>query len=83
MTKKLFESLEKATNEDALYGWLYDHEEELSKDEVLRIALEISNASLDPFATTETVSRYSIKQTFLYNLADYYNTFGWDDEEAE
>lgn len=84
MTKKLFQSLEKAVDDNNLFSWLYEHEEELDKDELFRIARELAYATLNPFKKDyETTSVKEMKTLFLDNLADWYDTFGFDDGEAE
>lgn len=84
MTKKLYESLKEAVYDETFFGWLYDHEDELSKDEIARIARELACASFDPFFDRydkrETISRESIKNAFLRELREHYEIYGWDEE---
>ena len=80
MTKTMYESLKEAVYDGTLFGWLYDHEAELDKAEIAHIARELASASLDPFDRRETVSRESIKNSFLCEISNHYETFGWDEE---
>lgn len=83
MTKKTFQSLVEAVNQGSLYDWLYSHEEELTKEEILHIARELAFASFNPYEDNETVSIYFMKSSLINELADYYSTWGFDDDEEE
>lgn len=87
MTKKLFDSFTEAVNSPSihLFDWLYEHEAELSREEIALIARELAYATFysNEAVMNETVSKHLIKQTFLSELSEWYDAFGFDDEEAE
>ena len=83
MTKKQFESLEKAANTNNLFDWLYVNEAELSKEEITRIARELAYAMLNPLKVDDEASVKEMREEFLNELYDFYDTFGFDDDEEE
>ena len=80
MTKKIYESLKEAVYDGTFFGWLYDHEDELSKDEIARIARELACPLFDIYDKKEAISREYIKYAFLRKVRTHYETFGWDEE---
>ena len=81
MTKQLFKSLIDSAYDGNTLDWLYTHQEELDKDEVCLIARELAYACQDPLDPNGELTRKDIADAFNVSMTDYYDTYGFDDEE--
>ena len=93
MTEKTFDSMVDAVNKGEMLDWLYDNHDKLSKDELAQIARELYWAmeqplkfywaTEQPLSDEDSHSREERRKTFLDNMSDHYDTFGFDDEDED
>ena len=83
MTKKTFETMRKAVDSNNMFDWIANNQQNLTKYEMTLIAKELAYAMQQPLSPMESHSTHYCNETFLNNIVDFYETFGWDDEEEE
>ena len=81
MTKKTLDSMLDALHKGNLFDWLSDNAYGLTKDEVIHVAKELAYAMEQPLSQEETRSKYQMREEFAQNMADFYDTWGFDEEE--
>lgn len=83
MTEKTFDSMVDAVNKGEMLDWLYDNGSKLSKDEIAQIARELYWAMEQPLSDEDRHSREERRKTFIDNMTDHYDSFGFDDEDED